>query len=43
MLTDLPIMLPAYPEIFLLAAGCAILVIDLDEFKTLMRRKAGSQ
>ena len=29
MLTDLPIMLPAYPEIFLLAAGCAILVIDL--------------
>jgi NADH-quinone oxidoreductase subunit N len=29
MLTNLPIMLPAYPEIFLLAAGCAILVIDL--------------
>jgi NADH-quinone oxidoreductase subunit N len=29
MLTDLPIMLPAYPEIFLLVAGCAILVIDL--------------
>src|SRR5258705_13502253 len=29
MLTDLPIMLLAYPEIFLLAAGCAILVIDL--------------
>jgi NADH-quinone oxidoreductase subunit N len=29
MLTDLPIMLPAYPEILLLAAGCAILVIDL--------------
>jgi len=29
MLTGLPIMLPAYPEIFLLAAGCAILVIDL--------------
>jgi NADH-quinone oxidoreductase subunit N len=29
MLTDLPIMLPAYPEIFLLAAGCTILVIDL--------------
>jgi len=28
-LTNLPIMLPAYPEIFLLAAGCAILVIDL--------------
>jgi NADH-quinone oxidoreductase subunit N len=28
-LTDLPIMLPAYPEIFLLAAGCAILVVDL--------------
>src|SRR5882672_7106128 len=29
MLTNLPIMLPAYPEIFLLAAGCTILVIDL--------------
>src|SRR5438309_2337202 len=29
MLTRLPIMLLAYPEIFLLAAGCAILVIDL--------------
>src|SRR6266853_942883 len=29
MLTGLPIMLLAYPEIFLLAAGCAILVIDL--------------
>jgi NADH-quinone oxidoreductase subunit N len=29
MLTGLPIMLPAYPEILLLAAGCAILVIDL--------------
>jgi NADH-quinone oxidoreductase subunit N len=29
MLTDLPIMLLAYPEIFLLAGGCAILVIDL--------------
>ena len=29
MLTNLPIMLPAYPEIFLLAAACAILVIDL--------------
>ena len=29
MLTGLPIMLPAYPEIFLLAAGCVILVIDL--------------
>jgi NADH-quinone oxidoreductase subunit N len=29
MLTGLPIMLPAYPEIFLLASGCAILVIDL--------------
>ena len=29
MLTHLPLMLPAYPEIFLLAAGCAILVIDL--------------
>src|SRR5213592_4743800 len=28
MLTRLPIMLLAYPEIFLLAAGCAILVID---------------
>jgi NADH-quinone oxidoreductase subunit N len=28
-LSNLPIMLPAYPEIFLLAAGCAILVIDL--------------
>src|SRR6266852_7863910 len=27
MLSDLPII--AYPEIFLLAAGCAILVIDL--------------
>src|SRR5215831_13893517 len=29
MLTNLPFMFPAYPEIFLLAAGCAILVIDL--------------
>src|SRR5258708_7368457 len=29
MMTGLPVMLPAYPEIFLLAAGCAILVIDL--------------
>src|SRR5712672_1939445 len=29
MLTGLPVMLLAYPEIFLLAAGCAILVIDL--------------
>jgi NADH-quinone oxidoreductase subunit N len=29
MMTNLPLMLPAYPEIFLLAAGCAILVIDL--------------
>jgi len=29
LLSDLPIMLPAYPEIFLLAAACAILVIDL--------------
>src|SRR5437899_8905328 len=29
MLTRLPIMLLAYPEIFLLAAACAILVIDL--------------
>jgi NADH-quinone oxidoreductase subunit N len=29
MLTDLPPVLIAYPEIFLLAAGCAILVIDL--------------
>src|SRR3989440_10275395 len=29
MLTRLPIMLLAYPEIFLLAAGCAILVTDL--------------
>src|SRR5258707_13571607 len=29
MLTGLPAMLLAYPEIFLLAAGCAILVIDL--------------
>ncbi|HEX9193746.1 MAG TPA: NADH-quinone oxidoreductase subunit NuoN [Burkholderiales bacterium] len=29
MLTDLPIMLLAYPEIFLLVAACAILVIDL--------------
>jgi NADH-quinone oxidoreductase subunit N len=29
MMTNLPIMLLAYPEIFLLAAGCAILVIDL--------------
>ncbi|HZT62438.1 MAG TPA: NADH-quinone oxidoreductase subunit NuoN [Burkholderiales bacterium] len=28
-MTNLPLMLPAYPEIFLLAAGCAILVIDL--------------
>jgi NADH-quinone oxidoreductase subunit N len=28
-LTQLPIMLPAYPEIFLLAAGCAILLVDL--------------
>jgi NADH-quinone oxidoreductase subunit N len=27
--TNLPLMLVAYPEIFLLAAGCAILVIDL--------------
>ena len=27
--SNLPIMLPAYPEIFLLAAGCAILMIDL--------------
>src|SRR5690348_16264582 len=27
--TGLPLALPAYPEIFLLAAGCAILVIDL--------------
>src|SRR5215472_17197414 len=29
MLTDLPILFPVYPDIFLLAAGCAILVIDL--------------
>src|SRR5260221_3898260 len=29
MLTSLPIMLLAYPEIFLLAAACTILVIDL--------------
>src|SRR5256885_17165602 len=29
MVTSLPIMLLAYPEIFLLAAACAILVIDL--------------
>ena len=29
MLTGLPVMLLAYPEMFLLAAGCAILVIDL--------------
>jgi NADH-quinone oxidoreductase subunit N len=29
MITGLPVMLVAYPEIFLLAAGCAILVIDL--------------
>jgi len=29
MLTNLPIMFLAYPEIFLLAAGCAILVADL--------------
>jgi NADH-quinone oxidoreductase subunit N len=29
MMSDLPIMLLAYPEIFLLAAGCAILAIDL--------------
>jgi NADH-quinone oxidoreductase subunit N len=29
MLTNLPFMFPAYPEIFLLGAGCAILVIDL--------------
>src|SRR5260221_167158 len=29
MLTGLPVMLLAYPEIFLLAAGCAILVVDL--------------
>jgi len=29
MLTDLPLMLLAYPEIFLLAAACAILVVDL--------------
>jgi len=29
MISDLPIMLVAYPEIFLLAAGCAVLVIDL--------------
>ena len=29
MMTNLPIMLLAYPEIFLLLAGCAILVIDL--------------
>jgi len=29
MMTNLPLMLPAYPEIFLLAAGCTILVIDL--------------
>jgi NADH-quinone oxidoreductase subunit N len=29
MLTGLPVMLLAYPEIFLLAAACAILVIDL--------------
>jgi NADH-quinone oxidoreductase subunit N len=29
MLSNLPIMLLAYPEIFLLAAGCAILAIDL--------------
>ena len=29
MLTGLPIALPAYPEIFLLVAGCAILLIDL--------------
>src|SRR2546427_1340175 len=29
MLTDLPPISIAYPEIFLLAAGCAILVIDL--------------
>src|SRR5258706_10558725 len=29
MLTGLPAMLLAYPEIFLLAAGCAILVIAL--------------
>src|SRR5258705_4736419 len=28
-LTGLPVMLLAYPEVFLLAAGCAILVIDL--------------
>jgi len=36
MLTHLPIMLLAYPEIFLLASGCAILVIDL--FLTQERR-----
>jgi len=29
MLTGLPPVSIAYPEIFLLAAGCAILVIDL--------------
>src|SRR5258706_3416932 len=29
MLTGLPVMLLAYPGIFLLAAGCAILVVDL--------------
>jgi NADH-quinone oxidoreductase subunit N len=29
MLTNLPIMFLAYPEIFLLAAACAILVVDL--------------
>jgi NADH-quinone oxidoreductase subunit N len=29
MLSDLPIMLLAYPEIFLLAAGCSILAVDL--------------
>jgi NADH-quinone oxidoreductase subunit N len=28
-MSNLPIMLIAYPEIFLLAAGCAVLVIDL--------------
>src|SRR5215467_7242021 len=29
MASGLPIMFPAYPEIFLLAAGCMVLVIDL--------------
>jgi NADH-quinone oxidoreductase subunit N len=29
LLSDLPLMLPAYPEIFLLAATCAILVVDV--------------